>query len=135
MPFILAVGNDASLTKTRAAVLTAALDASVVVADPSVALLLLQSPDLSQPQHFDLIVMCHTVSPHQVELLREAGRQQFPPAKMLLVDPLFSGSFSTTAKGERTGPSADPAILVDQALHLLGAVAKQTKWTSMAAKI
>jgi hypothetical protein len=120
MPSILSVGNDAVLTKSRAAVLATALQASVIVADPPAALLLLRD------QRFDLVVLCHTVSSDQAGILLQAARNQSPPAKTLLVDPLFSGALVTSKTGERTGPSADPAVLVAQAKHLLDGAPERT---------
>jgi hypothetical protein len=114
MASILSVGSDAPLTQTRAAVLASALESSVVVAEPSEALHLLRD------NHFDLVVLCHTVSSEQAGILIQVARNQSPPAKILIVDPLFSGSFATTSSGERLGPSADPAVLVAQARQLLG---------------
>jgi len=116
MSSILSVGNDAILTKSRAAVLATALQASVSVTDPPAALLLLRD------HIFDLVVLCHTVSSDQAAILLQAARNQSPPAKTLIVDPLFSGALSTSRTGERTGPSADPAVLVAQAKKLLAQV-------------
>lgn len=128
MPSILSVGNDAILTKSRAAVLATALQASVIVSEPSDALLLLRD------QTFDLVVLCHTVSPEQADVLLLAARSQPLPPKTLLVDPLFSSSFCTTSTGERLGPSADPIILVAQAKHLLNEVLLQAASAHLTAR-
>jgi hypothetical protein len=125
---ILSVGNDSTLTKSRGAVLATALEAEVVAVDPPVALLLLRD------QRFDLVVLCHTVTPEQGGILLQAARNQSPPAKTLLVDPLFSGSLTISQTGERIGPSADPAVLVTQAKQLLGHVKQPAEHRAAAEK-
>ena len=114
MRTILLVGEDELLLNTRAAVLHT-VGAETVTCRSDAALALLHE------RRFDLIVLCHSISPDLCEALAEAIHARWAGTRILLV--------SSTRVGDPGNPlpeidaitSADPERLIGRTVELLGA--------------
>jgi CheY-like chemotaxis protein len=114
---ILAVGQDAELLVTRAAVLRKC-NAEVVAARPSEASKMLQA------QRFNLLVLCHTVSSDDRDELIQLAHQQASEIQVLEILSTTEHSSDRSPSGADGTSSPNPATLVAKVIEMLNAQAR-----------
>ena len=117
MPKILLIGDDFRLLATRAALLTKT-GASTVCCN-----LAEMQKDLDG-QHFDLAVLCHSLSEDGARLASVLVRERWPAAKVFLIE--SSVSLDKTFDGVALDGmiSSTPSALVAQTVEVLASLPK-----------
>jgi CheY-like chemotaxis protein len=114
---ILAVGQDAELLSTRAAVLRKC-NAGVISASPSEASLILKG------QPFDLVVMCHTLSTDEMNELSLLARRQGSDVQVLEVLDAVESSWNRQPSAADDIVQSKPEALVAKVTEMLSVSAR-----------
>ena len=114
---ILAVGQDSELLSTRAAVLRKC-NAGVISASP------LDAPLILKAQPFDLVVLCHTLSPDEMNNLILVAHQQASEVQVLEVLDAVESSWNRQPSGADDIAQAKPEALVAKVTEMLSVSAR-----------
>jgi hypothetical protein len=112
MEKILLIGDDFYLMATRAAVL-AKTKASVTCCNSR------EFAALSEPDHFSLVVLCHSLAPDTARHIGEEVRRRWSQARTLLILKGNGEPSSVESNVDATVPAAEPARLIELAMALL----------------
>jgi DNA-binding response OmpR family regulator len=112
---ILAIGQDEELLNTRSAVLRKC-NAGVITARPS------EATEILKAGHFDLVVLCHTLSTEDMQKLVLLAHQQASDIQVLEILKASEPRWERARSGADDMASSNPASLVAKVTEMCAPV-------------